>query len=201
MKKLYQRTFEQVLAQTCPPLNRVEEQRRALASRCSHTESEVTAMAAALTAGALAASGALGSIPLLSGGAFTSTDSVNWNEPDAGATVAPSQENVCFPVREEPDLLTVRGGSVYFTTETGEELDITGQFSEAEPYVYSYTASDGSAHDIVIGGSLEDYGYMEYVYDAGGSFVGSAGILPTGYDSANSPPWLTAYEEARGLSF
>lgn len=54
---------------------------------------------------------------------------------------------------------------------------------------------------IVIGGSLEDYGYMEYVYDAGGSFVGSAGILPTGYDSANSPPWLTAYEEARGLSF
>ena len=55
--------------------------------------------------------------------------------------------------------------------------------------------------DIVIGGSLEDYGYMEYVYDAGGSFVGSAGILPTGYDSANSPPWLTAYEEARGLSF
>ena len=42
MKKLYQRTFEQVLAQTCPPLNRVEEQRRALASRCSHTESEVT---------------------------------------------------------------------------------------------------------------------------------------------------------------
>jgi len=144
---------------------------------------------------------ALGSISLLSGGAFTSTDSVNWNEPDAGATVAPSQEHVCFPVREEPDLLTVRGGSVYFTTETGEELDITGQFSEAEPYVYSYTASDGSAHDIVIGGSLEDYGYMEYVYDAGGSFVGSAGILPTGYDSANSPPWLTAYEEARGLSF
>ena len=218
MKKLYQRTFEQVLAQTCPPLNRVEEQRRALASRCSHTESEVTAMttkprrpiriivaaaavAAALTAGALAASGALGSIPLLSGGAFTSTDSVNWNEPDAGATVAPSQEHVCFPVREEPDLLTVRGGNVYFTTETGEELDITGQFSEAEPYVYSYTASDGSAHDIVIGGILEDYGYMEYVYDAGGSFVGSAGILPTGYDSANSPPWLTAYEEARGLSF
>ena len=191
MKKLYQRTFEQVLAQTCPPLNRVEEQRRALASRCSHTESEVTAMttkprrpirilvaaaavAAALTAGALAASGALGSIPLLSGGAFTSTDSVNWNEPDAGATVAPSQENVCFPVREEPDLLTVRGGSVYFTTETGEELDITGQFSEAEPYVYSYTASDGSAHDIVIGGSLEDYGYMEYVYDAGGSEVRAA---------------------------
>ena len=107
------------------------------------------AVAAALTAGALAASGALGSIPLLSGGAFTSTDSVNWNEPDAGATVAPSQEHVCFPVREEPDLLTVRGGSVYFTTETGEELDITGQFSEAEPYVYSYTASDGSAHDIV----------------------------------------------------
>ena len=250
MKKLYQRTFEQVLAQTCPPLNRVEDPRRALASRgkhnesegnskttkhprpnpiqvaapaedatrCSHTESEVTAMttkpsrpirilvaaaavAAALTAGALAASGALGSISLLSGGAFTSTDSVNWNEPDAGATVAPSQEHGCFPVREEPDLLTVRGGSVYFTTETGEELDITGQFSEAEPYVYSYTASDGSAHDIVIGGSLEDYGYMEYVYDAGGSFVGSAGILPTGYDSANSPPWLTAYEEARGLSF
>ena len=175
MKKLYQRTFEQVLAQTCPPLNRVEEQRRALASRCSHTESEVAAM--------------------------TTKPRRPIRILVAAAAVAASQEHVCFPVREEPDLLTVRGGSVYFTTETGEELDITGQFSEAEPYVYSYTASDGSAHDIVIGGSLEDYGYMEYVYDAGGSFVGSAGILPTGYDSANSPPWLTAYEEARGLSF
>lgn len=40
----------------------------------------------------------------------------------------------------------------------------------------------------MIGGSLEDYGYMEYVYDAGGSFVGSAGILPTGYDSRQQPP-------------
>ena len=51
------------------------------------------------------------------------------------------------------------------------------------------------------GGGLGGDGYMEYVYDAGGSFVGSAGSLPTGYGSANSPPWLTAYEEARGLSF
>ena len=78
----YESSIRGLLSKSWPrpaPLNRVEEQRRALASRCSHTESEVTAMttkprrpirilvaaaavAAALTAGALAASGALGSI-------------------------------------------------------------------------------------------------------------------------------------------
>ena len=218
MKKLYQRTFEQVLAQTCPPLNRVEEQRRALASRCSHTESEVTAMttkprrpirilvaaaavAAALTAGALAASGALGSIPLLSGGAFTSTDSVNWNEPDAGATVAPSQENVCFPVREEPDLLTVRGGSVYFTTETGEELDITGQFSEAEPYVYSYTASDGSAHDIVIGGSLRTTAIWNTSMTPAAALSAAPASSPPATTPPTAPRGSPPMRNARGLSF
>ena len=82
MKKLYQKTFEQALAQTYAPPEQVEAQRSALASRCSKPKSEVTAMtakprrpirilitaavvAAALTAGALAASGVLSRITFL----------------------------------------------------------------------------------------------------------------------------------------
>ena len=44
MKKLYQKTFEQALAQTYAPPEQVEAQRSALASRCSKPKSEVTAM-------------------------------------------------------------------------------------------------------------------------------------------------------------
>ena len=84
MKKLYQKTFEQALAQTYAPPEQVEAQRSALASRCSKPKSEVTAMtakprrpirilvtaavvAAALTAGALAASGVLSRITFHTG--------------------------------------------------------------------------------------------------------------------------------------
>lgn len=207
MKKLYQRTFEQVLAQTCPPLNRVEEQRRALASRCSHTESEVTAMttkprrpirilvaaaavAAALTAGALAASGVLGRIPLLTGGIMEQ----GVNEDGTGyASVSVSSPEESSPVE-------VRDGKAWFTTETGEELAITGQFSETEPYVYSYADESGTTHDIVVGGTLEDFGYFEYLYDEGGDFIGSTGYLPPSMaDAEDWPAWKTAYEAGRDI--
>ena len=86
MKKLYQKTFEQALAQTYAPPERVEAQRSALASRCSQPKSEVTAMtakprrpirilvtaavvAAALTVGALASSNGILSLTTLFSGA------------------------------------------------------------------------------------------------------------------------------------
>ena len=163
MKKLYQKTFEQALAQTYAPPEQVEAQRSALASRCSKPELEVTAMttklrrpirilitaavvAAALTAGALAASGVLSRIPLLTGGAMER--GVN---PDGTgySSVSVSTDQESYPVE-------ARDGKIWFTTETGEELDITGQFSETEPYVYSYTDADGINHDLVVGGTAED---------------------------------------------
>ena len=179
MKKLYQKTFEQALAQTYAPPEQVEAQRSALASRCSQPKSEVTAMtakprrpirilitaavvAAALTAGALAASGVLSRIPLLTGGAMER--GVN---PDGTgySSVSVSTDQESYPVE-------ARDGKIWFTTETGEELDITGQFSETEPYVYSYTDADGINHDLVVGGTAEDFGCFEFVYDSENNFTG-----------------------------
>ena len=209
MKKLYQKTFEQALAQTYAPPERVEAQRSALASRCSPPKSEVTAMTAkprrpirilvtaaavtaALTVGALAASGVLSRIPLLTGGQI---EVAYGTRPDGSgyASISRSTDSETCPVE-------VRDGAVWFTTETGEALDITGQFSETEPYVYSYTDSVGARHDVVVGGTPENYGYFEYAYSEDGSFGGGTGVYPDGDYSALHPPvWLAAYQEANGL--
>ena len=209
MKKLYQKTFEQALAQTYAPPEQVEAQRSALASRCSQPKSEVTAMtakprrpirilitaavvAAALTAGALAASGVLSRIPLLTGGQIE----VSYGTRPDGSGYA----DISRSTDVENCPIEVRDGVVWFTTETGEELDITGQFSETEPYVYSYTDSVGARHDVVVGGTPENYGYFEYAYSEDGSFGGGAGVYPDGDYSALHPPvWLAFYREANGL--
>ena len=209
MKKLYQKTFEQALAQTYAPPEQVEAQRSALASRCSQPKSEVTAMtakprrpirilitaavvAAALTAGALAASGVLSRIPLLTGGQIE----VSYGTRPDGSGYA----DISRSTDVENCPIEVRDGVVWFTTETEEEVDITGQFSETEPYVYSYTDSVGARHDVVVGGTPENYGYFEYAYSEDGSFGGGAGVYPDGDYSALHPPvWLAAYRQANGL--
>ena len=209
MKKLYQKTFEQALAQTYAPPEQVEAQRSALASRCSQPELEVTAMttkprrpirilitaavvAAALTAGALAASGVLSRIPLLTGGQIE----VSYGTRPDGSGYA----DISRSTDVENCPIEVRDGVVWFTTETEEEVDITGQFSETEPYVYSYTDSVGARHDVVVGGTPENYGYFEYAYSEDGSFGGGAGVYPDGDYSALHPPvWLAAYRQANGL--
>ena len=196
MKKLYQKTFEQALAQTYAPPEQVEAQRSALASRCSQPKSEVTAMtakprrpirilvtaavvAAALTVGALAASGVLSRIPLLTGGAMER--GVN---PDGTgySSVSVSTDQESYPVE-------ARDGKIWFTTETGEELDITGQFSETEPYVYSYTDADGINHDLVVGGTAEEPYEAEIILRDDGTWCAVSGAPE---DSA----WFDAYVEA-----
>ena len=204
MKKLYQKTFEQTLAQTYAPPEQVEAQRSALASRCSKPESEVTAMttkpirpirilvtaaavAAALTVGALAASGVLSRITFHTG----ATIEYGVNEDGTEySTVSGTSLDESYPVE-------VRNDRAWFTTETGEELDITGQFSETEPYVYSYVDEGGLTHDIVVGGTLESFGLFEYLYDEGGGYTASTGYLPP--ESPAYPAWRAAYEAEHGI--
>ena len=200
MKKLYQKTFEQALAQTYAPPEQVEAQRSALASRCSQPKSEVTAMtakprrpirilitaavvAAALTAGALAASGVLSRITFHTG----ATIEYGVNEDGTEySTVSGTSLDESYPVE-------VRNDRAWFTTETGEELDITGQFSETEPYVYSYVDEGGLTHHIVLGGTPENHSYFEYLYDESGTCTTMLGTYPDGYDYDHKPAWLDAY--------
>ena len=201
MKKLYQKTFEQALAQTYAPPEQVEAQRSALASRCSKPKSEVTAMtakprrpirilitaavvAAALTAGALAASNGILSLTTL----FSGTQIVKSVGEDGFLRIDSTGST-----DQERDPVVVRGNRVYFTTETGEELDITGQFSETEPYVYIYTDEGGLTHHIVLGGTPENHSYFEYLYDESGTCTTMLGTYPDGYDYDHKPAWLDAY--------
>ena len=140
-------------------------------------------VAAALTAGALAASGVLSRIPLLTGGAMER--GVN---PDGTgySSVSVSTDQESYPVE-------ARDGKIWFTTETGEELDITGQFSETEPYVYIYTDEGGLTHHIVLGGTPENHSYFEYLYDESGTCTTMLGTYPDGYDYDHKPAWLDAY--------
>ena len=149
-------------------------------------------VAAALTAGALAASGVLSRIPLLTGGQIE----VSYGTGEDGS----SYGRISKSTGKESCPVEIRDGVVWFTTETEEEVDITGQFSETEPYVYSYTDSVGARHDVVVGGTPENYGYFEYAYSEDGSFGGGAGVYPDGDYSALHPPvWLAAYRQANGL--
>ena len=46
----------------------------------------------------------------------------------------------------------------------GESIDITGKFSEDEPYTYIYTDSYLLTHYIAIGGTAEDPGWLEMIH-------------------------------------
>ena len=199
MKKLYQRTFEQVLAQTGHPA-RADALRAALASRCPSADLEVISMTrrrktlrtllvaaavlAALTVGALAAAGVF-DIPFLLGGGITRGVDQNG---DHYVSNSFSGENP----------LEVRDGRIYLAVD-GQELDLTGRFSEEEAYVYTCRDGAGNTHELVVGGTLEDYGWLEYVYDPDGFNVGSAGTLPASYDGEHYPAWLVSYADSRGL--
>lgn len=56
-------------------------------------------------------------------------------------------------------------GRVYFIA-NGEKLDITGQFSQEEPFTYIFTDRHLLTHYIAIGGTPENPGWVEQVYQS-----------------------------------
>lgn len=58
----------------------------------------------------------------------------------------------------------VRGDRLYFLG-NGEELDITDQISEEEPFLYSYMDDYGLTHYMAVGcsGSIENFGIYEFI--------------------------------------
>ena len=70
-------------------------------------------------------------------------------------------EPMDHPVKLEDD-------RIIFTYE-GEETDITDLIDEETPYVYAYTTPAGTAGYIIVGGTVEDFGYAN-VYDVGNDF-------------------------------
>lgn len=198
MEPLYQRTFDQV---------RMSEEgtarvRSELASRCAKKEWEATHMnhttkarrplaviaavcvILALTVTAFASSGLAGHVfHMLSG----DTISVEMDENgDVYVDKAFDGEEPVSPLE------TRDNGRIYFTA-NGEEIDITGQFSYEEPYVYTCTDANNQRHVFIIGGDPDAIGWAECMLDEDDTTALSAFVLNLAPEAEDQPtPWLDA---------
>lgn len=64
----------------------------------------------------------------------------------------------------------VEDGRLYFVI-SNEIIDITDSCSDTDYYRYEITNSDGSKNVILIGGTIENNGWVELVFDVKGNYV------------------------------
>ena len=178
MKQNFVRTFDKVKM----PQERQKQIREALSSRISEIEMENKSMntrsvtyrkpKVALVAAAIALSCVLlvgfayayrtQIIELLGGGRIESVESSSGDSSISISTV----ESYPYEVRE---------GRVYFMLD-GSGKDITSYCSEDTFYQYERTNENGYRHVLLIGGTPDNLGWTEIVFDENGNLVGSTGI-------------------------
>lgn len=76
-----------------------------------------------------------------------------------------------------------------------EQLDITDLTSETEPFIYEYTDSEGIIHYWLIGKNgpeLEHYGYAEFLFKPGESWIGGYSARTNFGPNGETEPWLEA---------
>lgn len=90
--------------------------------------------------------------------------------------------------------VTARAGRLYFTL-NGQQTDITDKCSTDTYFRYDYTDADHITHVIVIGGTADDYGYAEYLYDADGTYIFNNMNV-----SSDTPAWFVNAEKDLGVN-
>ncbi len=93
------------------------------------------------------------------------------------------------------DPVEVRDGQIYFVLD-GSNANITDQCSEKTYYQYETVDNNGYRHVVLIGGTPDDVGMAEYIWDANGTFKGSN----ASYNSSEEPAWLASAREALGVN-
>lgn len=199
MAHRYRTLFDEALQQAGPDEGRVEAQRAELARRCAQLEKErknvkngkkivryvilAAALAAVLSATALASVNQEKSTRLWNG-----TTSCAWVD---GNGMDHSQTDFSKVV----GLDLVDGRYLLTGDEAGTVVDITGQFSAEEAYVFTREKDPeyGSWSDLVVGGTPDDLGWAEVIYKADGSFGGVSGVYK------GRPAWLENYYLTHGL--
>ncbi len=93
--------------------------------------------------------------------------------------------------------VVIQDGRMIFIV-NDQQTDITALVSETKAYTYEYADEEGNTHIWLVGlnsGSIEDYGYGEFIKDADGEWVGgySTGISLE-EDGGTSAQW---YNEAK----
>jgi hypothetical protein len=93
------------------------------------------------------------------------------------------------------DPVEVRDGQIYFVLD-GSDTNITNQCSEKTYYQYESADANGYRHVVLIGGTPDDVGMAEFVWDESGTFQGSNAT----YNSNEEPAWLTSGKTALGVN-
>ncbi len=81
---------------------------------------------------------------------------------------------------------------VYFKFET-QRIDITDKCSRTSYYRYDYEDEYGVTHIIFVGGSVDNLGWAEFIFDADGTYITNLMHIPS--DS----PWLLDAEISIGV--
>ena len=89
--------------------------------------------------------------------------------------------------------VTTKAGRLYFTL-NGQQTDITDKCSTDTYFRYDYTDADHITHVIVIGGTANDYGYAEYLFDADGTYIFNNMNV-----SSDTPAWFVNAEKDLGV--
>jgi hypothetical protein len=87
----------------------------------------------------------------------------------------------------EFDPAEVRDGQIYFILD-GSDTNITSYCSETAYYQYEQVTDDGYQHIIIVGGTVDNIGWAEFVLDTDGGLSGSNAT----YNSVAEPQWLTS---------
>ena len=88
---------------------------------------------------------------------------------------------VTFGDDYEKEFYEVEDGKLYFTYD-GEKKDITAECDESRYFKHEFTDDNGLRHVLVVGGTVENPGSVEYIFDKDGRmfFSTSVGGVPFG---------------------
>ena len=111
--------------------------------------------------------------------------------------ISEDDNSVTFTIEKTGDLsyTTAENGRLYLNL-NNEKTDITDQCSETDYYRHDYTDSEGNKHVLIAGGTVESYGWAEYIFNAEGKYIFNTMNIPT--DEAKSdetPVWFAKAEK------
>ena len=100
--------------------------------------------------------------------------------------------SVYFHDAGNSDPITVRDGQIYFVMD-GSEINITEQCSETTYYSYETTDADGNYHVLLVGGTPDNVGWAELIFENDST---KTGPMVIGEYEGEEPEWLLAGKKA-----
>ena len=115
--------------------------------------------------------------------------------------ISEDDNSVTFTIEKTGNLsyTTAENGRLYLNL-NDEKTDITDQCSDTDYFRKDYTDSEGNTHVLVAGGTVESYGWAEYIFNAEGKYIFNTMNIPT--DEANPdamPVWFAKAEKDLGV--